>query len=402
MKYVVILGDGMADYPVEELNGRTPLQVAKKPNIDALTKKSEVGIVYTTPKGMKPGSDNTNLGIMGYDPALYYTGRSPLEAASIGIDLQPDDITFRANLVTLSGETNYEDKTMVDYSSDEISTSEAAELIASLSKVLNNEHFSLYSGISYRHCLVWHHGQKGMDLTPPHDITTKPIQEHLPKGDGSAILYSMMKESYDLLKEHPVNLKRIRRGLHPANSLWFWGEGSKPQLTSMEEKYGKKGAVISAVDLIKGIGILAGMESIDVEGATGTYNTNYEGKTEAALNALKNGKDFVYIHMEGPDECGHRHEVENKITAIERIDEKVVGPMIKGLDEMGEDYAVLILPDHATPLSVRTHVNDPVPYLLYRKGIDFDSGVSQYDEDSARSTGIVVTAAHTLLNKMFQ
>ena len=304
-------------------------------------------------------------------------------------------------MVTLSGERQYEDKTMIDYSSDEITSGEAEILIKHLANVFNNEEFSLYAGVCYRHCLVWHHGKTGLDLTPPHDITTKPIAAHLPDGAGAPILYAMMKESFNLLKEHPVNLARIRRGLHPANSLWFWGEGTKPALPSMQEKYAKKGAVVSAVDLIKGIGILAGMESIDVEGATGTYNTNYEGKAAAALDALDRGADFVYVHLEGPDECGHRGELENKIASIERIDQRLLKPILDGLDKMREPYAVLILPDHATPLATRTHATDPVPYLLYREGVKFASSVSTYDEASAKSTGIVVDPAYTLLDKLF-
>lgn len=399
MKYVVVLCDGMADYPVESLGGKTPMSVAKKDMMNALAPKSEVGLVKTVAEGLKPGSDVANLSVMGYDPAVYYTGRSPLEAASIGIDLKESDVTLRCNLVTLSDEENYVDKTMVDYCADDISTEEARELIEFIQSKLGNEEFTFYSGVSYRHCLVW---DKGIphpgELTPPHDITGRRITDYIPKGEGTPKLYELQKRSYELLKDHPVNIKRIKAGRRPANSIWLWGEGQKPLLDSFESKFGLKGAVISAVDLLKGIGICAGMETPEVQGATGYIDTNFEGKLQAALDCLKNGCDFAYIHVEAPDECGHRGETENKIRAIELIDEKILTPLISELKKYG-DYAVMVLPDHPTPLAIRTHCSDPVPYLIYRSFDERESGVTVFDEESAKSTGVYIEKGCTLMNR---
>lgn len=399
MKYVVVLCDGMADYPVDSLGGKTPMSVAKKNMMNTLAQKSEVGLVKTVAEGLKPGSDVANLSVMGYDPAVYYTGRSPLEAASIGIDLKESDVTLRCNLVTLSEDENYEDKTMVDYCADDISTEEARELIEFIQSKLGDEEFTFYSGVSYRHCLVW---DKGMphpgELTPPHDITGRKITDYIPQGEGAAKLYELQKRSYELLKNHPVNIKRMESGRRPANSIWLWGEGQKPLLDSFESKFGLKGAVISAVDLLKGIGICAGMETPEVEGATGYIDTNFEGKLNAALDCLENGCDFAYIHVEAPDECGHRGETENKIRSIELIDEKILTPLIAKLDSYG-DYAVMVLPDHPTPLSIRTHCSDPVPYLIYRSFDKKDSTVTVFDEESAKSTGVYVEKGHTLMNR---
>lgn len=402
MKYIIVLGDGMADYPVPVLGNKTPLQVAKKPNMDYLAQRAEVGLVHTTAEGMPPGSDTTNLAVMGYDPKVYYSGRSSLEAVSIGIDLKSTDITFRANLVTLSDDMPYENKTMIDHSSDEISTEEADELIQFLGQTFNRDGFTLYTGVSYRHCLVWDHGKTGFTLIPPHDILEKKITQYIPAGDESKILYDMMKRSYELLPSHPVNKKRVEKGLRPANSLWIWGEAKKPALTTLYERFGKKGAVISAVDLVKGIGICAGLKNVAVKGATGTLNTNYEGKAKAALHELRNGMDFVYVHIEAPDECGHRYEVENKVKSIELIDEKVIGVMLKGLAEMKEDFCMAVLPDHPTPLTVRTHTRDPVPYILYRSNRAFHSKVPAYDEQNAKDTGIAIEKGYTLLQRMFE
>lgn len=402
MKYIVVLGDGMADYPIPALANKTPLQAANKPTIDSLAKHAQIGLCQTVPEGFKPGSDVANLSVMGYDPHECYTGRSPLEAVSIGIDLKDTNVTLRCNLVTLSDEPRYKDKTMIDYSAGEISTAEAEELISYLKKHFDNEKFTLYAGVSYRHCLVVDHGRTGHELTPPHDITGKPVKGHLPQGPEAKLYLDMMKRSAELLKNHPVNQARIAAGKNPANSVWFWGEGTKPKLANFEQKFGKKGAVISAVDLVKGIGILAGMKIIDVPGATGNYDTNFAGKAQAAFNELNRGTDFVYIHMEAPDECGHQGDIAHKIYSIEQISETVVKPLIEGLREAGEAFRILICPDHPTPISVRTHVSDPVPYLLYSSDEKYSSDVLSYDELSAKNTGVFVKQGWELMKKLFQ
>ncbi len=400
MKYVVLLCDGMADLPRDDLSGKTPMGTANKPNMDKLAKVSEVGLVKTVIDTLKPGSDVANLSVLGYDPSVYYSGRSPLEAGSIGIDMKPTDVSFRCNLVTLSDEEKYEDKTMVDYCSGDISTAEAAELIAFIQEKMGNEEFSFYSGVSYRHCLIWDHGTLDVGtLTPPHDITGRKITEYLGANENGAKLIDMMKRSYDFLKHHPVNLKRMEKGLHPANSLWFWGEGVRKDLMPFEKKYGLKGAMISAVDLLKGIGKFTGMEVINVQGATGYIDTNFSGKADAAINALKNGNDFVYIHVEAPDECGHRFEIENKVKSIELIDELILGPILRAFE--GEDMKILICPDHPTPLALKTHTNAPVPYLIYdsRKK---NNGVDRFDEESAEKTGVFVKVGHTLMDRFLE
>lgn len=401
MKYIVILGDGMADWPLKELGGKTPLQAAEKPDVDALAKKAEVGLCRTVPKGFKPGSDVANLSVMGYDPRECYTGRSTLEAVSIGIPLRDTDVTLRCNLVTLSDEENYEDKTMLDYSAGEISTAEARELIGFLKQHFDSEKFTLYAGVSYRHCLVADHGKTGHDLTPPHDITDKPVRAFLPKGPQAQEYLDMMKRSAKLLRDHPINLARIAAGKRPANSVWFWGEGTKPRLENFESKFGKKGAVISAVDLVKGIGILAGMKVIDVEGATGNYDTNFTGKADAALAALlSGGQDLVYVHMEAPDECGHQGDVAHKVYSIECIDKQVVKRIAEGLRTANQPFRMLICPDHPTPIAVRTHVSDPVPYLLYEEGKDNGNGAASYDEEQAKKTGILLEEGTQLMKKL--
>lgn len=401
MKYIVVLGDGMADYPLPELGGKTPLQYARKSNIDALARRAEVGLCRTVPQGFQPGSDVANLSVMGYDPHTCYTGRSPLEAVSIGIDLAPTDITLRCNLVTLSDEPKYEDRTMLDYSAGEISTEEAAELIAFLKEHFDSEKFTLYRGVSYRHCLVVKNGTIGHSLTPPHDITGKEIRNFLPKGPMGEQYLDIMKRSAELLADHPVNRARVAAGKRPANSVWFWGEGTKPALENFEKKFGKKGGVISAVDLVKGIGILAGMKIIDVPGATGNYDTNFEGKADAALHALlQDGLDFVYIHMEAPDECGHQGDVAHKVFSIEQIDEKVVQRLYGALSAAGEDFNMLICPDHPTPIEVRTHVSDPVPYLLYSSRHERVNGADCYDEASAKATGKFIENGWELMPKL--
>ena len=398
MKYVVILGDGMADYCQPFLQNKTPLMLANKPNIDALAKKSEVGLCRTVPCGMKPGSDVANLSVLGYDPNDCYTGRSPLEAASIGIALKETDVTARANLVTVSNEENYEDKTMIDYSAGEISTAEAKELIEYLAEKINDDKYCLYAGISYRHCLVIDKGVVSGDLTPPHDITGKPVKGHLPNSETGKKYLDLMKKSYELLKDHPVNKARVKQGKNPANSLWFWGEGTKPALENFEKRNGLRGGIISAVDLLKGIGKLSGMQVIEVEGATGNYDTNFSGKAEACLRGFESGLDFVYLHMEAPDECGHHGDAEKKIFSIEQIDELVVGPIVSALEKSKEPFAILICPDHPTPLSTRTHCADPVPYLIYRSDKAV-CGADRYDEESAKNSNIFIEDGVSLMQR---
>ncbi len=397
MKYIVVLGDGMADYAVDEFGGKTILDVADKPNMDYMASHGELGMVKTVAEGMKPGSDVANLSVMGYDTRKCYSGRSPLEAASIGVDLKDTDVTFRTNLVTLSDEENYEDKTMVDYSAGEITTDEARELMKAINDELHTDRYTFYAGVSYRHLLVWDKGSTNVKLTPPHDISDKKITDHLPEGDGAAELLEMMKKSVKILAEHPVNKKRIEQGKRPATSIWPWGEGTKPALENFEKKYGMKGSVISAVDLIKGIAILAGMDSIDVEGANGNHDTNYEGKAEAAFKALtQDGSDFVYIHLEGPDECGHRGEAENKKYAVEMIDKKIIGYLRNKLDEEGIEYKMMILPDHPTPISLKTHVSDPIPYIIYDPAKEENTGKT-YNEKNAEHTGNYIEQGYKLM-----
>ncbi|HEX2926197.1 MAG TPA: cofactor-independent phosphoglycerate mutase [Ruminiclostridium sp.] len=396
MKYVVILGDGMADYPIPELGSKTPLQYAKKPAIDMLASKGTVGLVRTVPEGIAPGSDAANLSVMGYDPKVYYTGRSPLEAVSMGIELSPTDVALRCNLVHLSEEeSEYSDKTMIDYSSDEISTAESSILIETVNKALQTENIRFYPGISYRHCMVWSNGKTGLGCTPPHDISDKKITNYLPK-EESGLLLELMKKSYEILKDHPVNQARRAKGKRTANSIWLWGEGKKPALSSFKEKYQKSGAMISAVDLLKGIGICAGLDSIDVEGVTGNVDTNFIGKANAAIQALESGKDFVYVHVEAPDECGHRHETDNKVKAIELLDSQIVGPILEGIKKF--DYRVLVLPDHPTPLSLRTHTSEPVPFIIYDSTAEIQSPAQSYDEFEAKKSGVFVEDGYKLMD----
>lgn len=397
MKYVVVLGDGMADYPIEELNGKTPLEAAKTPTLDALSKVSEVGLVHTIPEGMAPGSDTANLSVIGYDPKIYYTGRSPLEALSIGVDMEPTDISFRCNIVTLSEEEPYEEKTIIDHSAGEITTEEAKELVEAVAKELGNELYQFYVGTSYRHLTIWKNGTV-IDLVPPHDILGKTIKEYLPKDE---VLNQMMKKSYDILSNHPVNLKRKEQGLNPANSIWFWGAGTRPALTSFEEKNHKKAAMISAVDLLKGIAVGANMTNITVEGANGGLHTNYEGKAKAAVKALEeDGFDFAYIHVEAPDEMGHQGSIERKIQAIENLDEKVIKIVKEELEKRGEDFRMLVLPDHPTPIAIRTHCSDPVPYLLYDSTDEKDNTFA-YSEKGGKESGNYIEQGHTIIDYLF-
>lgn len=398
MKYVVILGDGMADEPMEELEGRTPLMAAKKPEMDALARKGQVGLTCNVPQGMKPGSDTANLSVIGYDPQKYYTGRSPLEALSIGVKMKDSDVAMRCNIVTVSENGGaYRDQVMVDHSSSEISTEDAAVLLRDVAEQLKREGYQFYVGTSYRHCLIWEQGQV-VELTPPHDILEQGIGQYLPQ---DSVLREMQERSYELLKEHPLNQKRKEQGLNPANSLWFWGAGTKPMLDSFEEKYGKKGMMISAVDLLKGIAKGAGMGVAQVEGANGGLHTNYEGKAQAAVDALlKEGYDFAYIHVEAPDEMGHQGSLERKIEAIQYLDARVVKPVREQLDESGEPYRLLILPDHPTPIHKRTHTADPVPYLLYDSTRAME-GPDGYSEKTAEASGIYEPHGHLLLGKLF-
>ena len=398
MKYVVVLGDGMADWPMESLGGGTPLSCAKTPVMDALAKVSEIGTVATIPEGMAPGSDTANLSVMGYDPRKYYTGRSPLEALSIGVDMKDTDVVYRCNLVTLTEEdAPYEEQTILDHSSDEISTEDAAVLLRDVCRELENETYRFYTGTSYRHCLVWDRGQV-LELTPPHDVLERKIGEYLPHDE---MLLYMQKRSYEILKNHPLNIRRKEQGLNPANSFWFWGAGTKPILTSFEDIYHKKGVMISAVDLLKGIAAGAEMDSIQVEGANGGLNTNYEGKAEAAVKALtEQGYDFAYIHVEAPDEMGHQGSVEKKIRSIEYLDQRLIRLVKEGLDASGEDYRMLILPDHPTPIKVRTHVAEPVPYLLYDSTALGDY-TWHYNEEEAAKSGNTVAHGWDMMNYLF-
>lgn len=399
MKYMIVLGDGMADEPLSELQGKTPVMAANTPTIDMLAKEGEVGLVSTIPEGMSPGSDTANLSVIGYDPKKYYTGRSPLEALSIGVDMKDSDISFRCNIVTLSEEEeNYQDKKIIDHSSGEITTEEAAELLEAVKQELEQNPFSYYLGTSYRHLLIWNRGEV-VDLTPPHDVLGQTVAAYLPK---EAHLRGMMERSYEILVNHPVNVKRKENGLNPANSIWFWGAGTKPGVSPFEERTGKKGAMISAVDLLKGIAIGAKMRNIHIEGANGTLHTNYQGKAEAAVKTLlEDGDDFVYVHVEAPDEMGHQGSIERKIQAIEYLDERIIRPIKEAMDQSGEDYRMLILPDHPTPIRVRTHTSAPVPYLLYDSTNKID-GCGEYSEAAAKQTGRLIEKGHTIIDYLFQ
>ena len=399
MKYIIVLGDGMADEPIDALGGKTPLEVAKKDTMDTLAKKGEIGIAYMVPEGMSPGSDTANLSVCGYDPKIYYTGRSPLEALSIGVDMKDTDVAIRCNVVTLSEEDcAYEDRTVLDHSAGEISTEDAAVLVEAVKEGLKRDGYEFYVGTSYRHLLIWNHGTV-VELTPPHDILTKQIGEYLPT---DVVLRDMMKQSYEILKDHPINVSRREQGLNPANSIWFWGAGTKPNLSAFEEKTGKKGVMISAVDLLKGIGVGTSMKNVIVEGANGGLHTNYEGKAKAALNALlEDGYDFAYIHVEAPDEMGHQGLLPEKIQAIEWLDEKIVKVVTEGLDEAGEAYRMLILPDHPTPIRARTHTAGPVPYVLYDSKKNTDSQLI-YSERTAQETGNVWKEGYQLIDYLLE
>lgn len=398
MKYVVVLGDGMADEPIGELGGKTPLQAAETPVMDAMAKVSEQGIAYTVPSNLPAGSDVANLAMLGYDPQKYYSGRSPLEALSIGVDMKDTDIALRCNIVTLSEDEAYEKKTMIDHSSGEITTEEARVLIDAVKKELETEEFEYYPGVSYRHLTIWDHGET-VDLTPPHDILGKQVGEYLPKEEK---LRNMMEKSFDILDRHPINQKRRKMGLNPANSIWFWGAGTRPALDDFEAKTGKKGAMVSAVDLLKGIAVGTHMLNLDVEGATGGLDTNYKGKAMAAMDSLtEDGADVVYIHVEAPDEMGHQGSVKNKVKAIEFLDDQVIRVVAEELKKRGEDFRMLIGPDHPTPISIRTHSKDPIPFMIYDSTKE-QKGQKEYSEEAARSTGIVLEHGYDLMGRLLQ
>lgn len=398
MKYVVILGDGMADEPIEQLGGKTPLEYADTPMMDELAACSEIGMVHTIPEGMSPGSDTANLSVMGYDPKQYYTGRSPLEALSIGVAMKADDVAIRCNVVTLSEDEPYDQKTIIDHSSGEISTEDAEVLLNAVKAEMENEIYQFYVGTSYRHCLIWAKGSV-VKLTPPHDVLGQTIGQYLPQDE---MLRKMQERSYEILANHPINVERKKQGLNPANSIWFWGPGTKPALSSFEEKYHKKGAMISAVDLLKGIAVGAGMDNIIVEGANGGLHTNYEGKAQAAVDAVtKDGYDFAYIHVEAPDEMGHQGSLERKIQAIEYLDQRVIRPVKEGLDAAGVDYRLLVLPDHPTPLRVRTHTSDGVPYLMYDNTAK-EEHQWQYNEKDAKASGNVLKEGWMMMEHLFE
>jgi 2,3-bisphosphoglycerate-independent phosphoglycerate mutase len=398
MKYLVLIPDGMADEPIEALGGLTPMQKADKPTMDELARHALVGTVSNVPEGMVPESDTANLAILSYDPKVFSKGRSPLEAVSIGIEMQPDEVAYRCNVVTLSdnGE-DYDDKIILDHSADEISTEEADQLIKALEKELGDDVKKFYTGISYRHCLIWKNGNDKYNFNRPHDILGRRIGEYLPDREAGKEFYDLMRRSFDILNHHPVNEARRARGLKPANSAWLWSPGKKPQLPSFQEKWGLSGTVISAVDLIKGIGLCAGMRSIDVEGATGNVQTNYKGKADAAIGAFRDGAELVYVHVEGPDECGHRAEMENKVIAVERIDKEILAPVLAYLRESGEDFKVMVLPDHPTPIRIRTHTILPVPFFIYSSAEERD-GVEGFCEESAAAKGYYVENGYTLMN----
>jgi 2,3-bisphosphoglycerate-independent phosphoglycerate mutase len=397
MKYIVLLGDGMADEPIAALDGKTPLEVAATPHMDYFCRAGRIGLAATVPPGFPPGSDVANLSVFGYDPATCYSGRSPLEAASMGVELAPEDIAFRLNFVWL--EAHYGKLYMGDFSAGHISTAEAGELIATLQQELGGDEFNFYPGVSYRHLMVWKNGKDKLSFTPPHDISTLSIEDYLPQGDGAATLLDLTNSAQMLLHDHPINNRRVAERELPANSIWLWGHGRKPAMETYQQRFGLSGSVISAVDLIKGIGVNAGLEIIEVPGATGYIDTNYRGKAEYAIAALKQ-QDFVYLHVEAPDEAAHGGLLQEKITAIESFDREVVGTIRQHLQELG-DCRLLITPDHPTPVERRTHTADPVPFILYDSTAERENSASGYSECEAKRHGETV-AGHQLLPLMLQ
>lgn len=397
MKCVIFLGDGMADEPIDELGGKTPLEVAKHPNMDRIATDGVMGMSVTVPADLPAGSDIANLSIIGVDPSKCYTGRSPLEAVSMGVKLGEDDVTYRCNFVTLSDEKEISDKTMLDYSAGEITSAEAAQLINVMQQHFGTEKIEFHPGVSYRHCMVLRDGKAGACLTPPHDISGRKLEKkYLPQNANAGLLVEMMNYSMEAFRNHPVNLARIAQGKNPATSVWFWGEGTRPALQNFEKQYGLRGGMISAVDLLQGIGLSMGMRSIPVEGATGNYHTNFKGKGEAAIKALRTDCDFVYIHVEAPDECGHQAQLKEKIWSIEQIDSQIVGPVLNALEESGEDWVAMVSPDHPTPIALKTHTREPIPFAFCRKG-QKGAQPNIYNEAAARKTGVFVPKAHELI-----
>ena len=399
MKYAILIGDGMADYPIDELGGRTPLAAAKTPNMDIMATQGELGLARTIPAGMEPGSDVANLSIMGYDPAVYHTGRAPLEAASMGVSLGPQDVAFRCNLVTLRHETDG-DIYMEDYSAGHISSNEARELIISINQTMGNGSRRFYPGVSYRHLLVWQGGEENWRTFPPHDLTGQNVSSYLAGQGKEKPLLELIKSSWPVLARHEVNRLRRERGQNPATSIWLWGQGRAPRVPTLQELYGLTGAVISAVDLMRGIGIYAGLTPILVPGATGYLDTNYAGKVEAALDALET-MDFVYLHVEAPDEAGHTGELKNKLQAIEDFDYRVVGPMLQGLKSLGP-HRVLLMPDHRTPVSLKTHSPEPVPFVLYDSRQIQGNTPRRFNEFAAENTGLLIDKADLLLARLVE
>ncbi len=401
-KFIVLLGDGMADEPIPELNGRTPLQAAHTPHLDFLAQRGKLGLVSTIPPGLPPGSDVANLSIFGYDPQKYFTGRAPLEAAAMGIKLNPDDVAFRCNLVTLRQEGGKE--FMDDFSAGHISTAEARELILELGRVLGNHTWQFYPGVSYRHLLVWRNGKKSLRLqtTPPHDIIDKEIANYLPRGEGEEEIRQLMQEARRFLSTHQLNWQRWQAGKKEANAIWLWGQGQAPALPPLTQRFHLTGSIISAVDLVKGIGFYAGLEIINVPGATGYLDTNYAGKAAYALSELAH-KDFVYVHVEAPDEASHNGNLKEKIQAIEDFDQKIVGPIWQGLQDF-KDFRLLVLPDHLTPIALRTHAIGPVPFVIFDAQDREKKPISNlaFDEFAARQTGLFIKEGHELMEKFLR
>lgn len=398
MKYIVLQGDGMADYPLELLGGRTPLEAARTPNMDWLAARGVFGLAHVIPEGFPPGSDVGNMSIMGYDPAVYHTGRSPLEAASMGVALNARDVAFRCNLVSLAGDAS--ETRMDDFTAGHISSAEAKEMIDDIGRKLGGDGIEFFPGVSYRHLMVWREGEEKMITTPPHDITGRKIADYLPSGAGSERLLQLMKASGAVLAAHPVNKKRAAEGQPEATSIWLWGQGRAPRLPLLTERFGIKGGVISAVDIIHGLGIYAGLERIEVPGITGFLDTNYRGKGEYGLRSLEKN-DFVFIHVEATDEAGHMGDVNAKIQALEDFDEKVVGTVLDGMRQR-KDWRVLLMPDHATPIALKTHVAEPVPFVLYSPMEPRDNGAVGYNEKDAAKTGIVAREAFRLMEALIE
>lgn len=401
MKYLILVPDGAGDEEIAMLGNKTPLQAANLEQMDKLARKGMVGLVRTIPPGIAPGSDAANLSVMGYDPVIYHTGRSPLEAASMGINLADTDVAFRTNLVTLKGEGSYEELTIEDHSAGDITSDEAKVLIEYIDEQLGTDLIKFYPGVSYRHAMIIKNGSTDYDLTPPHDVLTQRVGDHLPKGNNAEFITEMMKKSYMLLSAHPINIERNRRGLNPANSIWIWGQGRKPKLSSFTEKYGIKGTAISAVDLIKGIALCAGLSSVDVEGATGTIHTNFGGKAQAAIAEFDKGQDFVYLHLEAPDECSHQGDVKGKIKSLELIDQLVLKPILEFLYASGEAFRVLIVPDHRTPIAIRTHSATPVPFVFYDSENEAESDTGGTFDEETGAKGIFFQNGYELTDYFF-